>query len=96
MPPWERMGSGRLDLRRLTRAGWHVKQAMAFVTTGVPNAPDSLPFDHASSASPAMHDGVSETKREPGAVGSAQSRGGETRPLQGGVSHHPRPGESRP
>ena len=44
-------------------------------------------YDHGSSASPAIHGGVSETKREPGAAGPAQARGDEAPPFQGGVNH---------
>lgn len=43
--------------------------------------------DHGSSATPAIHGGVSMTKRQPRAAGPAQTRGEGSPPYQGGVTH---------
>lgn len=50
-------------------------------------SPASAGRDHGSSASPTIHGGVSETKRQPGAEGPAQSRGEEAPPFDGGATH---------
>lgn len=50
-------------------------------------SPASAGRDHGSSASPTIHGGVSETKRQPGAEGPAQTRGEEAPSFEGGATH---------
>ena len=45
-------------------------------------------LDHGSSARPAIHGGLSETKPVLGAEGPTQAGGEEAPPFQGGVTHH--------